>query len=142
MTYLEDITTEELRKHLDRVDEKKPAQRLVAAINYKNGVSPTEIADWYGLSRKTVYNWLNRFDREPIERAVRDRSRPGRPSKLSGSQREQLRELLDKPPSSAGYHERTEWTPELLRRYLDERFGVEYTTRRARTLLGELGGDE
>ncbi|WP_227379502.1 helix-turn-helix domain-containing protein [Haladaptatus halobius] len=30
----------------------------MVAIACKQGVSQTDVAEWYGLSRKTVYNWL------------------------------------------------------------------------------------
>ncbi len=35
MEHLEEISTEDLQKALGKVEEKKPAQRLVAAVTYK-----------------------------------------------------------------------------------------------------------
>jgi transposase len=50
---------------------KKPTQRLLAAIAYKNGVSQTELAKWYDVQRRTIYSWLKRLDTdEPLEQAV------------------------------------------------------------------------
>ncbi len=37
--HLDEIPVEELQNTLDNVDGKKPTQRLLAAIAYKNGVS-------------------------------------------------------------------------------------------------------
>lgn len=39
MDYLEEISVEDLQQALDKVEGKKPAQRLLAAIAYKNGAA-------------------------------------------------------------------------------------------------------
>ena len=62
MEHLDEITVEDLQHALANVDGKKPTQRLLAAIAYKNGVPQTELADWYDVERKTIYNWLKRLD--------------------------------------------------------------------------------
>ncbi|SEP14334.1 Helix-turn-helix domain-containing protein [Halorientalis persicus] len=62
MNHLDEIVVEELQDALDNVDGKKPTQRLLAAIAYKNGVSQTELAEWYDVQRRTIYNWLKRLD--------------------------------------------------------------------------------
>jgi transposase len=55
------------------VDGKKPTQRLLAAIAYKNGILQTELAEWYDVQRRTIYNWLKRLDiDESLEQAVPD----------------------------------------------------------------------
>jgi chromosome segregation and condensation protein ScpB len=40
---------------------KKPTQRVVAAIAYKNGVTQTELAEWHDIGRRTIYSWLKRL---------------------------------------------------------------------------------
>lgn len=47
MDHLDEISVEDLQRALDKVDGKKPTQRLMVAIAYKNGVSQTELAEWY-----------------------------------------------------------------------------------------------
>jgi hypothetical protein len=42
VNHLDQISVEELQDALDNVDGKKPAQRLLAAIAYKNGVTQTK----------------------------------------------------------------------------------------------------
>ncbi len=60
------------------MDGKKLTQRLLAAIPYKNGVTQTELAEWYDVQRRTIYSWLNRLDTdESLEQAVTN-------TKLSG----------------------------------------------------------
>jgi chromosome segregation and condensation protein ScpB len=49
---------EELQDILDKVEAKKPTQRLLAAIAYKNGVAQTGLAEWYDVQGRTIYSWL------------------------------------------------------------------------------------
>jgi hypothetical protein len=71
--HLDELSVEEPHDALDNVDGKKPAQRLLAAIAYKNGVAQTELAEWHDVQRRTIYNWLRRPDTdESPEQAVSD----------------------------------------------------------------------
>ena len=83
MDHLEEISVEELQRALDNFEGNKPTQRLTAAIAYKNGVTQTELAEWYGVERRTIYSWLKRVEQEPLEQAVQDDRRSGRPRKLT-----------------------------------------------------------
>ena len=58
MDHLDEISVEELQDALDNVEQKKPTERFLAAIAYKNGVSQAELAEWYDVQRRTIYNWL------------------------------------------------------------------------------------
>jgi uncharacterized short protein YbdD (DUF466 family) len=68
--HLDEISVEELQDALDRVDEKKPIQRLLEAIAYKNGITQTELVVWYDVQLRTIYSWLMRLDTdESLEQA-------------------------------------------------------------------------
>jgi transposase len=136
MGHLENVSVTDLQRALDRVEGKKPTQRLITAIAYKHGVTQTELAAWYGVQRRTIYNWLTRFDDRPIEAAVYDDERPGRPRKLTPDQQEALYATLRDPPTEVGLDE-TAWTAGLVRRYVEERFGVTYSRSSCRRLLSE-----
>ncbi len=140
MERLEDVPVEELRTALERVEGKKPAMRLLAAIAYKHGVTQTELAEWYGVERKTIYNWFTRIEEGPIEEAVVDEKRPGRPPKLGREAREALRADLERSPTDVGYDGEV-WTPDLVREHVRTRFGVEYSESSCRRLLLELSGE-
>jgi transposase len=46
---------------------------VLAAIAPKNGVTQTELAEWYGTGRRTIYSWLMRLDTdESLARAAVD----------------------------------------------------------------------
>jgi len=100
--HLDEISIEELQNALDRVEEKKPAERLLAAIAYKNGVTQTELAEWYGVQRRTIYSWLVRLDTdESLVQAATNNKRSGRNEKLSESKKE-IEETVHGPPEEVG----------------------------------------
>lgn len=64
--------------------ERSRPQRLLAAITYKNGATQSELAEWYGVQRRTIYSWLKRLvSVESFELTVTDAHRSGRKRKLS-----------------------------------------------------------
>lgn len=138
MDHFEEITLSDLHRALDAVEGKQPTKRLLAAIAYKKGISQTELADWYGVQRRTIYSWLKRFEERPIESAVCDADRSGRPRKLTVDQRASLEQALHRPPRECSF-EGAAWTPELVRRYVRERFEIEYSLPSCRRLMKESG---
>ncbi|WP_152024107.1 IS630 family transposase [Natronomonas moolapensis] len=139
MNHLDEISVEELQDALDNVDEKKPTQRLLAAIAYKNGVSQTELAEWYDVQRRTIYSWLKRLDTdESLGQAVSDAKRTGRKRKLSESQLKEFEETVHEPPDEVGI-DAPAWTPALAQNFLEETYGVEYSVSSCRRLLKEAG---
>lgn len=140
MNALDKVTADELRDCLDRVDEGTATLRIVVGINYKNGITQSELAEWYGVSRVTIHNWLERLARledEPLAEAVYDDQRPGRPPKLDSDQRDRLEAALQTSPSNWGIDE-PDWSPGAVRRFIAEEFGVEYTDRHVRNILDDL----
>jgi transposase len=139
VNHLDEIPVEELQNALDKVDKKKPTQRLLAAIAYKNGVSQTELADWYDVQRRTIYSWLKRLDTdESLEQAVSDDKRTGRKRKLSETQQEEFEETVHDPPEEVGI-DAPAWTPALAQEYLENTYDVEYSLPSCRRLLKEAG---
>lgn len=138
MIELDDVPVADLQRTLDTVGEKRPALRLVVALNYKHGLTQTEIAEQYGIARKTVYNWLSRFESRSIDAAIYDDDRSGRPPKFSEAQRRSFEALLQQPPESVGYDEAA-WTPALVQRLVTETFDVEYSVPHLRRLMREAG---
>lgn len=138
MTDLAHVSAADLRTALDDVDSKTPALRLVVGLNYKYGATQTEIAEQYGLARKTVYNWLKRLETQPLERAIVDADRPGRPPKLSSAERDELTRALRQSPTAVD-HPADGWTPASVKQFVAERFEVEYSLPHVRRLMREAG---
>jgi chromosome segregation and condensation protein ScpB len=54
MDYLENVTVKKLQEILAEVDEKKPVQRILAGIAYKDGVEQQTIAERHDVHPNTV----------------------------------------------------------------------------------------
>lgn len=144
MSRLEQISTAELRHYLSNVEGKTPTLRLVVGINYKEGVTQTELANWYGISRTTVHNWLSRLEQledTPPEVVLNDAPRSGRPAALSTADREQLRNVLAGSPTEQGF-EADAWTAPVLQHYIVDEFGVEYSRGHVRWLIRRMRGED
>jgi transposase len=138
MALLENISVEELHDALEKVDSKKPTQRLQLAILYKQGPSVPMIADWFDMRDDTIYRWFREMEQEPLLDAIHDEPPPGRPSKLTDDERNQFEAAVQNDPSEVG-SDAPAWTTSLARQYLAEEFDVEYTPRHVRRLLKEAG---
>lgn len=138
MEHLTEVTVDDLQSALESVTEKKPTQRLIVAIAYKNGITQSELAAWFDVERKTIYNWLTRLETRDLDSAVRDEHRAGRPRKLSDEQLAQLETTLRDPPTEAGV-DAPAWTTDLLQAFVRDRFDVEYSRPSCRRLMKEAG---
>lgn len=134
-----DLTVDELQSKLANTDDDgKAVKRLMAAIAYKKGQSPAEIEKTFGISRKNVYEWLDRFEERGLDEALYDEPKPGRPSKLSEEQFDKLETVLENSPEDVGYDVQA-WSPQFVQHWLKTHFDVEYTERHIRRLMHEAG---
>jgi transposase len=100
--HLETISTDEPRHALDDANDSRATKRLIVAIACKQGVSQTNLAEWHGLSCKTVYNCLQRFEEDSVRYATSDKTRPGCPPKLDREEQSEFSQLLHDSPANAG----------------------------------------
>lgn len=138
MDRLEDIPMEDLWQLLEDIDEGVPTQRVLAVIAAKQGDSTSRLAERHHVSQQTIRNWLSRFEARPLDDAPFDEPRAGRPRKLSDEEHEQLIEVLQQSPESAGL-DRQAWFPRLVYHHLQSEYGVEYSLRHIRRLMHEAG---
>ena len=140
MGKLDDVPADHLREELAAVESAKAVMRVMVALAYKDGVPVTTLAERYDIAPSTLYYWLDRFERRPVCDAARDDRRPGRPSKLTDEERAAVEVATEDSPAAAGYDAKT-WSPELLRRYVEEEFGTTYSADYLRTRFDEWLGD-
>ena len=136
MGRLDDVTLEELYELKDQIDEGKPRERVLAAIGRKQGDELETLADRHGVVEKTIRNWLDRFEEEPIAQAPYDAPRPGGPAKIEGEDRQRLFEQLQQPPTELGYDQQA-WSAKLLLHHVKEEYDVEYHETYVYDLLKE-----
>jgi transposase len=134
------ITLEELQEKLaETEDDGKAVKRLMTAIAYKQGQSPAEIDETFGISRKNVYLWLDRFETRGLDDALYDEPKPGRPPQLTDDDVAELEAVLQESPDDAGYDDVHAWSPKFVQHWLETQLNVAYTRRHVRRLMADVG---
>lgn len=114
------------RRHLERqlrsTRDARVYRRTRAVLEVARGEPVASVARRLRVTPRAVYHWVATYGRGHAPDALADRGRPGRPRRLTPSDRERLRELLDRSPQEVGYFA-AQWTVPLLREYLTRRTG-------------------
>ena len=117
----------------EQLEERR--RRAVQLLN--EGKSPSEVARAVKSSPSSVWRWRDAYRADGWE-GLRPRPTPGRPSKLSSSQRKKLIDVLTRGPAAAGY--KTDlWTLERVAGVIQRRFGVDYHPYAVWHILRKLG---
>lgn len=104
-------------------------QRLTAIYLFRSGQATTrkQVAEMIGVDRKTVGTWIATYESEGLEGLLERRYSPGRPSRLTEAQQEQLRSALKAPTGFSSYQQITD--------YIQETFGVQMPYKTVHTLV-------
>ncbi|MFH5801675.1 transposase [Haladaptatus sp. CMAA 1911] len=140
MNKLADVSTEVLRDELADVSDPKAAKRLMVALAYDGGISISTQSEIYGIPESTLYYWIDRVGTKSLKSAIHDDDRPGRPTKLDREERTALRRDLMGEPTESGY-DATDWSPELVRRHIEDEYGVSYSLGHIRRLVRKWSVD-
>ena len=127
MEKLASVSREVLQQALADVATGKAAKQLMIALAYRDGVAVDTLSERYGIPRSTVYYWLDRFEDLPIDEAIEDDDRLGRPPALTADERDQLQTELAQSPTIFGFTAAS-WSTERIHEHMDH-YGV--TTRMA-----------
>jgi transposase len=119
---LNDQAAIELETVLKTTNDVRQLQRAQALLWLSEGDSAAEIAERLRVDRRTVNNWLTRFEQRhesPLVTRLADGLRSGRPITAKGVIDPWIDLVIDSDPRDFGYHS-TIWTVPLLQTYLDE----------------------
>jgi transposase len=95
------------------------------------------VAAFVGVAESTLYGWLAAFLLRG-RAALTYRTSPGRPAKLTPSQKHRLMDLLDAGPEAAGFAYSV-WAAPLVQTLIEREFGVLYNIHYISELLHNLG---
>jgi transposase len=112
-------------------------KRLHGLLAIAEGLSVHDVAQMLGLGEQTVRDYLNRFLWQGVGSVVYKRP-PGRPAKLTKTQRKDLAALIEAGPQAAGYPSGC-WSATIIQDLIHRHFGVEYHPHYICTLLDNLG---
>ncbi|MHA1275203.1 MAG: helix-turn-helix domain-containing protein [Promethearchaeota archaeon] len=107
---------------------------LILMYEYKNC---TKVANIIKKSRVTIQSWVNAFNKYGLE-GIKPKSPPGRPSRLSEEQKEELKKDILTHPRELGY-EFSNWEGKSVSEHIKNKFGVILKVRRCQYLLHQLG---
>jgi len=115
----------------------KLVKRIHALLDLAQGQSVHDVAERLALGEQTVRDYRNQFLFKGMASLVY-KSPPGRPSKLTKTQRKQLAEWIKVSPQDSGYTSGC-WNTPMIQDLIWRQFGVEYHPHYLCTLLKNMG---
>ena len=112
-------------------------RRLQALRLLKKGKSLSAVARWLGAAKSSVFRWYQAYQRQG-RKGLRPKPIPGRPPRLSESQKRRLRRWLLQSPLAFGY--KTDlWTLKRIARLIEDQLHVRYHPNHVWRLLTGMG---
>ena len=112
-------------------------RRLAGLRQLVEGARVQFVATTFGLAEQTIRNWRNAFISRGIA-SLHYKKPPGRPAKLSKSQRRELKQIIEAGPQEAGYASAC-WTSLMIQELIAKHFHIIYNRHYVCELLGQLG---
>lgn len=99
-------------------------RRIQALLYIVDGKTVVEVAELLHLAEQTVRNYVQSFILQAAD-SLRYRRPPGRPARLTKTQRKELASLITAGPEAAGFASAC-WTTPLVSELILQRFDIEY----------------
>ena len=112
-------------------------RRITALLLFAEGYSITRIAELLSITRQSIYTWLRNLMTTGLE-GLYSRKSPGRPARLTQSQKRELVTLIKAGPQAAGFTSAC-WAAVLVQQLIEREFGVLYNRHYVCELLHNLG---
>jgi len=113
------------------------SRRLMAASELQTGISQSQVARKFGVSRTTASRWNRALSGNGVE-ALKKRRAPGRPSRLTADQLKILTEMYQAGPRAANF-DADRWTTARFAEGILAKFGVRYDPDHAGRIMHRLG---
>lgn len=113
------------------------SRRLMAAQDLQMGLSQSQVARKFGVSRTTASRWNRALRGKGVE-SLRKRRAPGRPSRLTPEQLNGVAEVYQAGARAAGF-ESDRWTTMRFAEAIFMRFGVRYDPDHVGRIMHKLG---
>ena len=113
------------------------SRRLLAAQDLQNGLTQSQIARKFGVSRTTASRWHGALHRKGVE-SLRKRRATGRPSRLNLEQQQGVAEIFRTGAKAAGFGD-DRWTTARFASAIDRRYGIRYDPDHVGRIMHQLG---
>jgi transposase len=112
-------------------------RRLEAAQDLQRGLSQSQVARKFGVSRTTASRWCRALNGNGVE-GLRKRRAPGRPSRLKPDQLQGVAEIYQAGPRAAGFSS-DNWTTARFAEAIFAKFAVRYDPDHVGRIMHRLG---
>jgi transposase len=126
-----------LRRQLTETLDARVLRRTLAVLEFDRGRSAAELARMLGVTRQSVYNWVEGYSRDHDPQALHDEPGRGRRPLLGEDQEHLLAALLARSPQGLGYPH-VSWTIPLLQEVLESATGRRLSEDTLRRTLRRL----
>ena len=113
------------------------SRRLLAAQDLQNGLTQSQIARKFGVSRTTASRWHGALHRKGVE-SLRKRRATGRPSRLNLEQQQGVAEIFRAGAKTAGFAD-DRWTTARFASAIHKRYGIRYDPDHVGRIMHQLG---
>jgi transposase len=111
--------------------------KIAALLLIVEGQRPGWVSEVLGLTRQSLNLWMHSVNEQGLV-ALKPKSRPGRPARLSEKIRQQLEADLEKAPCEFGLN-RARWDGPTVARHLQRQYGIKLKVRQAQNWMHQLG---
>lgn len=115
----------------------RKAKRIMAMLAVADGTLYSVIATTLKVSEESIRLWVNAFLLKGVK-SFNYKKSPGKPSKLTKTQRKQLDKLISQGPQKSGFPGAC-WRSPMIQWLIYEKFGVEYSVFYIPQLLKNMG---
>jgi transposase len=126
-----------LQDEIRRSEEARYDHRLHGVLLVAQGMNAPKVARLLGDGVRTVEYWVERFNQDGFAGLV-EGERSGRPRKLSTEQLEELEVILRASPRVQSVSANL-WDGKTLSHWINQRWGVQLSTRQCQRLFRQLG---
>ena len=117
--------------------EDMETRRLAAARELLTGITQSQVARRYGVSRTTASRWQRSIVLKGYE-GLRKRRATGRPSRLTADQVDAIRSMYFEGAAAHGFS-RDRWTTGRLAEAIERKFGISYDRDHVGRLMHKFG---
>jgi transposase len=113
------------------------SRRLLAAQDLQRGLSQSQVARKFGVTRTTASRWYRALSGNGVD-GLRKRRAPGRPSRLNAEQLRIVSEIYHSGPRASGF-EVDRWTTARFAEAIQSRFEIRYDPDHVGRIMHRLG---
>ena len=112
-------------------------KRILAVLAVSDGIRYSVIATNLKICEESIRLWVNALLLKGVE-GLKSKKGPGRPPRLTKTQRKELDKLITEGPAKAGFPGAC-WRSPMIQALIFEKFGVSYSVHYISQLLKNMG---